>query len=84
MSDAERLAQALSPEERQSALAALTAEYGVLMAALTAVWNASVVRTSVFLGVLSAAACGGSTFMEGARLSSTTTTSHSGRKSAPA
>jgi hypothetical protein len=46
----------MSSEERQAAVFALTAEYNVLMVALTAVWNASVVRTSVFLGVLSAAA----------------------------
>jgi hypothetical protein len=33
----------------------LTAEYGMLMAALGAAWSASIARTSLFLVVLSAA-----------------------------
>jgi hypothetical protein len=45
----------MSPEERQVAGLAMTAEHSVLMMALGAVWSASLVRTSLFLGVLSAA-----------------------------
>jgi hypothetical protein len=45
----------MSPEERQAAAMAMTAEQTVLMMALSGVWSASLVRTSVFLGVLSAA-----------------------------
>jgi hypothetical protein len=45
----------MSPEERQVAGLAMTAEHTVLMVALGAVWSASLVRTSLFLGVLSAA-----------------------------
>jgi hypothetical protein len=48
-------ALAMSPEERQVAGLAMTAEHSVLMIALGAVWSASLVRTSLFLGVLSAA-----------------------------
>ena len=46
---------AMSPEERQAAALAFTAEHSVLMMALGGVWSASLGRTSVFLGVLSAA-----------------------------
>jgi hypothetical protein len=45
----------MTPEERQAAALAMTAEHSVLMMALGGVWSASLVRTSVFLGVLSAA-----------------------------
>jgi hypothetical protein len=45
----------MSPEERQVAALAFTAEHSVLMMALAGVWSASLNRTSVFLGVLSAA-----------------------------
>jgi hypothetical protein len=45
----------MSPDERQAAALAMTAEHSVLMMALSGVWSASLVRTSVFLGVLSAA-----------------------------
>jgi hypothetical protein len=45
----------MSPEERQVAGLAMTAEHSVLMIALGAVWSASLARTSLFLGVLSAA-----------------------------
>ncbi len=47
--------RAMSPEERQVAALAFTAEHSVLMMALGGVWSASLGRTSVFLGVLSAA-----------------------------
>jgi hypothetical protein len=47
--------RAMSPEERQAAALAFTAEHSVLMMALGGVWSASLVRTSLFLGVLSAA-----------------------------
>ena len=47
--------RAMSPEERQVAALAFTAEHSVLMMALGGVWSASLVRTSLFLGVLSAA-----------------------------
>jgi hypothetical protein len=47
--------KAMSPEERQVAALAFTAEHSVLMMALGGVWSASLVRTSLFLGVLSAA-----------------------------
>jgi hypothetical protein len=46
---------AMSPEERQAAALAMTAEHSVLMMALGGVWSASLARTSLFLGVLSAA-----------------------------
>jgi hypothetical protein len=45
----------MTAEERQLATQALAAEYGLLMAALGAAWSASLVRTSIFLAVLSAA-----------------------------
>lgn len=45
----------MSPEERQGAALAMTAEHSVLMIAIGGVWSASLVRTSLFLGVLSAA-----------------------------
>jgi hypothetical protein len=45
----------MSPEERQVAALAFTAEQSVLMMALGGVWSASLGRTSLFLGVLSAA-----------------------------
>jgi hypothetical protein len=48
-------AASMSPEERQAAALAMTAEHSILMMALSGVWSASLVRTSVFLGVLSAA-----------------------------
>jgi hypothetical protein len=44
-----------SDEELQRAAQALGAEYGVLMTAVTASWSASLARTTIFLGVLSAA-----------------------------
>ena len=37
------------------ALEVLATEYNILMAALSAAWSASLTRTSLFLGVLSAA-----------------------------
>jgi hypothetical protein len=45
----------MTDEERQRVAAVLQAEYGLLMAALGAAWSASLVRTSLYLGVLSAA-----------------------------
>ena len=45
----------LSPEERRLTLQVLDAEYRMLMGAVSAVWSASLVRTTIFLGVLSAA-----------------------------
>jgi hypothetical protein len=45
----------MTPEERQAAALAFTAEHSVLMMALGGVWSASLGRTSLFLGVLSAA-----------------------------
>ena len=47
-------ATALSAEERERVAAVLSAEYGVLAGLLSAVWSASLVRTSLFLGVVSA------------------------------
>jgi hypothetical protein len=44
-----------SPEEWQRTSQVLIAEYSVLMTAMTAAWSASLTRTSLFLGVLSAA-----------------------------
>src|SRR4051812_47467900 len=44
----------LTPEERQQVVAVLSAEYGILAGLLGAVWSASLVRTSLFLGVVSA------------------------------
>ena len=44
-----------SPDETQAAREVLITEYNVLMAALNAAWSASLTRTSLFLGVLSAA-----------------------------
>ena len=49
------LAPQVSPDEVHQVVDVLTAEYGVLMSALNAAWSASLTRTSVFLGVLSAA-----------------------------
>jgi hypothetical protein len=43
------------PEEMRLALQVLATEYNMLMAALGAAWSASLTRTSLFLGVLSAA-----------------------------
>lgn len=48
-------AGSMSPEDRRQVGEVLSAEYGVLTAALGAAWSASLVRTSLFLGVLSAA-----------------------------
>jgi hypothetical protein len=45
----------MTDEERQRVAAVLQAEYGLLMGALGAAWSASLVRTSLYLGVLSAA-----------------------------
>jgi hypothetical protein len=45
----------MSTEELQGIAQALAAEHSVLMTALAGVWSASLVRTSIFLGVLSAA-----------------------------
>ena len=45
---------ALSPEDRERIGAVLASEYGVLAGLLGAVWSASLVRTSLFLGVVSA------------------------------
>jgi hypothetical protein len=44
----------LPVEEREKAIAVLAAEYGVLAGLVAAVWSASLVRTSLFLGVISA------------------------------
>jgi len=44
----------MSDGERRQAAEVLSVEYGVLAAALSAVWSASLVRTSLFLAVLSA------------------------------
>jgi hypothetical protein len=44
----------LSPEERERVAAMLAAEYGVLAGLVGAVWSASLVRTSLLLGVISA------------------------------
>jgi hypothetical protein len=43
-----------TPEERERIAAVLAAEYGVLAGLLSAVWSASLVRTSLFLAVISA------------------------------
>src|SRR5919106_3706921 len=45
----------LSPEERERVRQVLSEEYRLLTSALSVVWSASLVRTSIFLGVLSAA-----------------------------
>lgn len=45
----------LTPEERTLSIDVLDAEYRLLMSALAAAWSASLVRTTIFLGVLSAA-----------------------------
>jgi hypothetical protein len=45
----------LSPEERERVREVLSEEYRLLASALSVVWSASLVRTSIFLGVLSAA-----------------------------
>lgn len=45
----------MSPNEQQLAVSLLVAEYNILMAALSAAWSASLTRTSLYLGVLSAA-----------------------------
>lgn len=50
----EQLPGSIPSEEWPAAAAAMTAELGVLTAALSGVWSASLVRTTVFLGVLSA------------------------------
>jgi hypothetical protein len=47
--------EALTAEERRQVAEVLGVEYGLLMGALAAVWSASLVRTSIFLGVISAA-----------------------------
>jgi hypothetical protein len=44
----------MSPEDRQQVLTVLSTEYGVLAGLLSTVWSASLVRTSLFLGVVSA------------------------------
>ena len=44
-----------SDQELQRAAHSLGAEYGVLMTAVAASWSASLARTTIFLGVLSAA-----------------------------
>jgi hypothetical protein len=44
-----------TPEDWQRASQVLTVEYTALIAALNAAWSASLTRTSLFLGVLSAA-----------------------------
>src|SRR4051812_45862249 len=44
----------LTPEERERVVAVLSAEYGILAGLLGAAWSASLVRTSLFLGVVSA------------------------------
>ena len=49
------IATEMTPEERRQVGEVLSGEYGVLMAALGAAWSASLSRTSIFLGVLSAA-----------------------------
>jgi hypothetical protein len=46
--------EALAPEDRERVAAVLAAEYGLLAGMLSAVWSASLVRTSLFLAVLSA------------------------------
>lgn len=61
MTDVEAIAAAstedgaLSDEERRLVAEVVRGEYGLLMNALTASWSVSMSRTSVFLGVLSAA-----------------------------
>ncbi len=47
--------QAMTPDERRDAFEVLESEYRTLMAALTAAWSASLTRTTIFLGVVSAA-----------------------------
>jgi hypothetical protein len=47
--------RALTADERRKVSEVLSVEYGLLMGALAAVWSASLVRTSIFLGVISAA-----------------------------
>lgn len=44
------------PDEQQRVAEVLTAEYGLLASMLSAVWSASLVRTSLFLAVISALA----------------------------
>jgi hypothetical protein len=44
-----------SAQDARSAREVLTTEYNILMAALNAAWSASLTRTSLFLGVVSAA-----------------------------
>lgn len=46
---------AAGDDEAKRVADVLSAEYGVLMAALTSSWSTSLARTSIFLGVLSAA-----------------------------
>ena len=45
----------MSSEDARLAREVLVAEYNVLISALNSVWSASLTRTSLFLGVLSAA-----------------------------
>lgn len=47
-------ARGTPPDDRRQVGEVLGAEYGVLAGSLAAVWSASLVRTSLFLGVLSA------------------------------
>jgi hypothetical protein len=48
----------MASEETRLAHQVLATEYNVLMAALSAAWSASLTRTSLFLGVLTAAGVG--------------------------
>ena len=45
----------MSSEDARLAREVLVAEYNMLISALNSVWSASLTRTSLFLGVLSAA-----------------------------
>jgi hypothetical protein len=45
----------MTPEEQRLVAGVLGSEYGLLMGALSGAWSASLARTSLFLGVLSAA-----------------------------
>ena len=53
-----RPGHASGDDELEQAVDVLKLEYGVLMSALGAAWSASLTRTSLFLGVLSAAGVG--------------------------
>ena len=55
MPNGEQAKPAPIADELSEARAVLTTEYGMLMSALTAAWSASLTRTSLFLGVVSAA-----------------------------